>query len=175
MRDVLGFSAREVAAALDTTTTAVNSALQHARQTVRRRVPDESQQATLQAVGHERLRVIAEKYTAALEQGDVDAILAMLAEDATWSMPPFPEWYQGRASIADFLVAGPLTEQWRHRPTRANGQLAVGCYRLDTESGAYRAAVIDVLTLRGTEIAAVTAFVDPELFARFGLPESVPA
>lgn len=175
LRDVLGFSAREVADALDTTRTAVNSALQHARRTVETRVPERSQQATLRALGDDRLRAIVADYTTALEQGDVDAIVAMLAEDATWSMPPFPEWYQGHEAIVDFLRRGPMREQWQHVPTHANGQLAVGCYIGDPETGRYKAAVIDVLTLRGTQIAEVTAFVDEELFERFGLPADLPA
>lgn len=175
LREVLGFSAREVAEALDTSTAAVNSALQHARKTVQTRVPEQSQQATLRALGDERLRAIVEDYASALERGDVDAIVAMLSEDATWSMPPYPEWYQGKESIGDFLVRCPMQDQWRHLPARANGQLAVGCYAKDAETGAYTGTVIDVLTLRGTEIAAITAFVDPELFERFGLPAVVPA
>lgn len=173
LRDVLGFRAREVADALETTTAAVNSALQHARKTVQARIPEQSQQATLRAVGDERLRAIVADYTAALEAGDVDAILSMLAEDASWSMPPRPEWYQGQEAIAAFFKAGPATVQWRHIPTSANGQVAVGCYILDSQTGVYRGAVIDVLTLRGTQIAAVTAFIDSTLFARFGLPEVV--
>ena len=175
LRDVLGFRAREVAEALETTTAAVNSALQHARETVRTRIPEQTQQATLRTVGDERLRTIVADYTAALEAGDVDAIVAMLAEDASWSMPPHPEWYQGREAIVEFFKAGPATVQWRHVPTSANGQLAVGCYALDPQTGVYEGAVIDVLTLRGTKIAAITAFIDSTLFARFGLPETVPA
>jgi RNA polymerase sigma-70 factor (ECF subfamily) len=173
LRDVLGFRAREVADALETTTTAVNSALQHARKTVQARIPEQSQQATLRAVGDERLRAIVAEYTAALEAGDVDAILSMLAEDASWSMPPHPEWYQGHEAIAEFFKAGPATVQWRHIRTSANGQIAVGCYLRDPQTGVYRGAVIDVLTLRGTQIAAVTAFIDSTLFTRFALPEVV--
>jgi RNA polymerase sigma-70 factor (ECF subfamily) len=173
LRDVLGFRAREVADALETTTTAVNSALQHARKTVQARIPEQSQQATLRAVGDERLRAIVADYTAALEAGDVDAILSMLAEEASWSMPPHPEWYQGQEAIAEFFKAGPATVRWRHIRTSANGQIAVGCYLRDPQTGVYRGAVIDVLTLRGTQIAAVTAFIDSTLFARFALPEVV--
>lgn len=173
LRDVLGFTAREVADALGTSTTAVNSALQHARTAVQDRVPDQSQQSTLRSLGDERLRAIVAAYTTALERGDVDAIVGMLAEDATWSMPPYPEWYQGHEAIQEFLVQGPLTVQWRHIATWANGQLAVGCYARNPESGDYRGTVIDVLTLRGEQIGAVTAFVDSELFQRFGLPAAL--
>lgn len=175
LRDVLGFRAREVAEALETTTAAVNSALQHARKTVQDRVPEQSQQATLRTLGDERLRAIVSDYTTALENGNVDAIVSMLAEDATWSMPPHPEWYQGHQAIVEFFTTGPAMVRWRHIPTTANGQIAVGCYAWNAEAGVYQGAVIDVLTLRGSQIAAITAFIDSGLFARFGLPEVISA
>jgi RNA polymerase sigma-70 factor (ECF subfamily) len=174
LREVLGFSAREVAEALDTTVASVNSALQRARRTVEERMPPLSQQATLRALGDERLRAVVEGYTDALERGDVDAVLAMLTEDATWSMPPLPEWYAGLEAITGFLERGPLRRRWRHLATHANGQLAVGCYMWDDDAGRYAAQVIDVLTLRGDRVAAITAFIDARLFARFGLPAEYP-
>ncbi|MDV6011763.1 sigma-70 family RNA polymerase sigma factor [Haloechinothrix sp. LS1_15] len=173
LRDVLGFTAREVADALQTTTTAVNSALQHARRTVQSRVHDPSQQVTLRALGDDRLRSVVAEYMAAFERGDVNAIAAMLAADATWSMPPSSQCYHGVQAIVDFLTRGPIRERWRHRATSANGQLAVGCYLQEADSGIYRATVIDVLTLRGAKILAVTSFADGQLFSRFGLPESL--
>src|SRR5215211_7849962 len=162
LRDVLALSAREVAESLGTTVASVNSALQRARASVDERLPDRTQQATLRSLGDERLRDIVEDYIDALEAGDLEAIVSMLTEDATWSMPPSPSWYRGRDSIAAFLTEGPFRERWRHVPTRANGQLAVGCYLWDAGKETYVAAVLDVLTLRGGSIAAVTAFVDPE-------------
>jgi RNA polymerase sigma-70 factor, ECF subfamily len=174
LREVLGFSAREVAEALDTTVASVNSALQRARRTVEERMPPMSQQATLRALGDERMRAVVEDYTDALERGDVDAVLTMLTEDATWSMPPLPEWYAGHEAITGFLEHGPMRRRWRHLATHANGQLAVGCYMWDDDAGTYAAQVIDVLTLRGDRIEAITAFVDAELFASFGLPAEHP-
>jgi RNA polymerase sigma-70 factor (ECF subfamily) len=176
MREVLGFSARESAEALETSTASVNSALQRARKVVDERLPEQSQQATLRALGDERLGEIVGGYMEALEQGDVEAMVSMLSEDASWSMPPMPLWYQGHEAIAGFLRAGPSKVRWRHLPTRANGQLAVGCYAWDEDRGVYAGHVIDVLTLRGDgRIAAVTAFIDSEIFARFGLPDELPA
>ena len=174
LRDVLALSAREVAESLGTTVASVNSALQRARASVDERLPDPTQQATLRSLGDERLRDIVEDYIDALEAGDLEAIVSMLTEDATWSMPPSPSWYRGHDSIAAFLTEGPFRERWRHVPTRANGQLAVGCYLWDAGTETYVAAVLDVLTLRGGSIAAVTAFVDPEIFRRFGLREQLP-
>jgi RNA polymerase sigma-70 factor, ECF subfamily len=168
LREVLGFSAREVAETLETTTAAVNSALQRARQTVDEKLPAQSQQATLRAVGDERLRELVEGYTEALQQGDVDSMVTMLTEDAAWSMPPLPGWYRGHEAVAAFLTDYPMRERWRHVPTRANGQLAVGCYMWNEERESYVAAVLDVLTLRGARIAEVTGFLSPWVFKRFG-------
>ena len=170
LREVLGFSAREVAGVLDTTVASVNSSLQRARKTVDERMPPMSQQATLRMLGDERTRGLVERYTDALESGDVEAVLALLVEDATWSMPPLPEWYGGHVAIAGFLEHGPMRERWRHLATHANGQLAVGCYMWNDEQDAYAAQVIDVLTLRGDRIAAVTSFIGGALFRAFGLP-----
>jgi RNA polymerase sigma-70 factor (ECF subfamily) len=175
LRDVLGFSACEVAETLDRTVSSVNSALRRARRAAAERLPERSQQATLRALGDDRVRSLVERYMDALDRSDIDAITSMLAEEARWSMPPLPSWYRGHAAIKDFLVTGPFRERWRHVPSHANGQPAVGCYRWDAGKGSYVAAVLDVLTVRGERIAEVTGFVMPEVFARFGLPEQLPA
>ena len=88
-------------------------------------------------------------------------------------MPPLPTWYRGLEAIAGFLTGWPLRQRWRRLPARANGQLAIGCYLWESEAGRYRARVLDVLTVRGARIEAVTGFVTPEVFPRFGLPDSV--
>jgi RNA polymerase sigma-70 factor, ECF subfamily len=173
MFDVLGFSAREIADAMDTTTASVNSALQRARSLVQERLPERSQQATLEALGEEAQRRLVERYSTALERGDVDGLLALLTEDATWSMPPLPSWYRGHEAIRGFLAIGPFTLSWRHRPARANGQLAVGCYAWDEAAGTYAAYALDVLELRGDRIAAIVAFLGGERFEAFGLPPAV--
>jgi RNA polymerase sigma-70 factor (ECF subfamily) len=175
MREVLGFSARETAESLGTTTASVNSALQHARTTVSERIPAQSQQATLRSLGDQRLRTLVEEYTRAMERADLESMLALLSADATWSMPPFPDWYRGTDQVAGFLAAGPFRARWRHLATRANGQPAIGWYRRAQERGSYSAFALDVLTLRGDRIAAITAFVDSTNFVRFGLPDELPA
>jgi RNA polymerase sigma-70 factor, ECF subfamily len=174
LRDVLGFSARETAAALETTVDAANSALARARRAMDERMPDRSQQATLRALGDDGVREVVERYSDALDRGDVEAIVAMLAKDAEWSMPPHPCWYRGIPAITAFLERGPARLRWRHLPTQANGQPAVGCYAWDGDRGEYVGWVIDVLTLDGPRIAAVTAFVGREELARFGLPAVLP-
>jgi RNA polymerase sigma-70 factor (ECF subfamily) len=183
LRDVLAFSAAEVAAQLSTTTAAVNSALQRARGAARTGLPDSSQASTLCTLGDARLASIAARYADALETGDVDTLLAMLTEDATWCMPPLTTWFQGHEALRFWLIRDPLSHRWRHMATRANGQLAVGCYIYSPATGAYEPHTIDVLTLTADgKISAVTAFVllqeqvDPAaVFARFGLPASPPA
>jgi RNA polymerase sigma-70 factor (ECF subfamily) len=168
LRAVLGFSAQEVAESLDTSVASVNSALQRARKTIDEKLPDQSQQATLRALGDEQLSAIVERYTTALRSGDVDTILSLLTEDATWSMPPLPSWYRGREAIYAFLTGYPLKEDWRHVRTRANGQLAVGDYVFNPEQGVYLPAVLDVVDFRGDKIKAVTGFLAPWLYERFG-------
>ena len=126
-------------------------------------------------LGDERCRTLVTAYIEAIEHADVDGVVALLTEDAAWSMPPTSNWLDGLDEIAAWLTRSPFKLRWRHLPTRANGQLAVGCYIWDAERGDFEAGVIDVLTLRGGRIAEVTAFVGGERFARFGLPERLPA
>ena len=175
LRDVLGFSAKETAAALDTTVPSANGALRRARTAIEAGLPERTQQATLRELGDDEVRGVVERYADAFERCDLDALVAMLAEDASFSMPPLPDRFDGLGEIVPFLERGPLRVRWRHVPTRANGQPAVGCYMWDARRGAYAFHVLDVLTFRGPRIAAVTAFIDPELFAGFGLPDELPA
>ena len=175
LRAVLGFSAQEVADTLETSVAAVNSALQRARKTVDEKLPDQSQQETLRALGDERLRELVESYSNALESGDVEQVIALVTEDASWSMPPLTNWYRGHEALRGFLSLGPIPERWRHIPTHANGQAAVGCYMWEEDAGAYKYFCVDVLTLRGDKIADVTAFIDPQGYERFNLPPELAA
>jgi RNA polymerase sigma-70 factor (ECF subfamily) len=171
LRDVLGFSGGEVADTLETTPAAVYSALQRAHKTVDERLPDASQQATLRALGDERIRAIVDEYVRAWQAGDVDAVVALLAEDATITMPPRPTWYRGRDAVAGFLRAFPLAGENRSLlvPAGANGQLAFGHYLWDAERRRHLPHGVNLLTLRGDRIADITTFLTPEAFARFEL------
>jgi RNA polymerase sigma-70 factor, ECF subfamily len=175
-REVLGFSARE-GADLETSVASVKSALQRARRAVDERLPEQSQQATLRSLGDERSREIVRRYMDAFERDDVDTVVAMLTEDATLAMPPTPSWYRGRDAIAAFYASKTLSGvlRWRHLPTSVNGQLAVGCYTWEPGTASYTAHVLDVLTLRGSRIAAITSFLDAEVFRRVGLPDELPS
>ncbi|MFD1540936.1 sigma-70 family RNA polymerase sigma factor [Nonomuraea guangzhouensis] len=174
--EVLGFSAAEIATTMNTSTTSVNSALARARKLVAEKVPSASQQRTLRQIGDARVREIVAGYSTALERGDADALVALLTEDVTWSMPPLPHWYHGLDAVTDFAVRVPLTScgSWRHRPATANGQPAVACYLRNDDAGAHVAWSINVLTLSGERIAEITSFVGPEHFTPFGLPSSLP-
>jgi RNA polymerase sigma-70 factor, ECF subfamily len=172
LREVLGFSAREVAESLETTAASVNSALQRARSTVDERLPAASQQATLRSLGDTGLRDVVRSYVEAWESRDVDAIVAMLVEDATFAMPPLPNWRYGRDSVIEFIV-GTGVHRLRWVPARANAQPAIGWYMWDPRSESYAPTSLEVLTLEGARVKAITAFVFPDLFSRFGLPEAL--
>jgi RNA polymerase sigma-70 factor, ECF subfamily len=176
LREVLGFSAREVAEMLDTTVPAVNSALQRARKAIDERLPDRSQQETLRALGDEGIRDFVERFVEAFEGGDVEAILALLAEDATFAMPPYPDWYRGREEIGDswLMPEGPPLSL-RYVPARANGQLALGTYHWDPDAEEYLPVALDVIALEDARITEILCFREIEMFSRFGLPDAVPA
>jgi RNA polymerase sigma-70 factor (ECF subfamily) len=175
LREVLGFSAREVSESLETTVAAVNSSLQRARKTVDDRVPEQSQQATLRGLGDKRIRDLVQAYVDAWATGDVEALRKLLAEDATFSMPPWASWWRGRETIAAFAKeAVEVCAVSRPVLAHANGQPAVAYYHLDGETGRWKAVALDVLTLEGSRIKDITAFVFPEVFPHFGLPSELP-
>jgi RNA polymerase sigma-70 factor, ECF subfamily len=175
LRDVLGFSAREVADTLETTVVSVNSALQRARRSVEERLPERSQQATLQSLGDDQMRKLVEDYLDAWSRADVDTLKTLLAEDAVFSMPPWAIWWSGHDAIAGFSeTAVSLCPATRTVPTRAGGQLAMAAYSLDPEARRYTPTAIDVYTLADGRIREITAFVMPELFPHFGLPPELP-
>jgi RNA polymerase sigma-70 factor (ECF subfamily) len=161
-REVLGFSAAEVADQLATTVASVNSSLQRARKAVDDKLPDQTQQAALTALGDDELAAIVDRYVNAWERGDVDAVVALLTEDAVHTMPPLASWYRGRTDIARFLRGWPMSGAWRWRHVtgaHANGQPAIGCYAYDEAAGVFLPFCLEVLTMRGPEIASLDCFV----------------
>ncbi len=187
LREVLGFSAREVAESLETTVAAVNSALQRARQTAGERLPERSQQETLRALGDEEISRIVERYMLAWERGDVDAVVGMLAEDALVTMPPMATWYRGREAARVFLSKWAFAKRWATERGRfedterkvrllrasANGQPAIGAYNWSAEAGAFLPYAFQVLSFEGAAISQIDGFVTPGVFGRFGLPASL--
>jgi RNA polymerase sigma-70 factor, ECF subfamily len=175
LRDVLGFSAREAAEVLEATPASIDTALQRAHRTVDQRLPEQDQQAALRTLDDAALRRVVDGYIDAWQRDDVDALAALLTEEAVFAMPPFTNWFRGREAIAEFLRALPMSEgnRWRLVPVRANSQLAFGHYEWRKERGAFVAHAIDVLALSGDRIAEITAFMDPQAFAGFGLPDAL--
>lgn len=171
LRDVLGFRASEAASILDVSEESVTSALKRARTALERHRP-----AALRAPppGSPAERELVERLTAAFESADVDAITAMMTEDAWLTMPPLPLEYQGRQLAAEFLTATAFRPGWTARliPARANGQPAFGFYARDPDAGSYYTVGLMVLTLSGTQVSAMTRF-DPAVLPRFGLPPSL--
>ncbi|SEG76971.1 RNA polymerase, sigma subunit, ECF family [Actinacidiphila yanglinensis] len=178
LRDVLAWRAAEVAELLDTSTTAVNSALQRARAQLREHgaTEDDLVERDLAAALDGDHRALLDRYAQAFEAADVDALVRLLHEDATLQMPPEPVWFAGRTHLVHFLAARVLTRPGTMRllPLTANGgQPALATYEI-AEDGRHHAHAIQVLTLRGPLVAAIHVFRDPTLFPLFGLPGVLP-
>ncbi|MYW91345.1 sigma-70 family RNA polymerase sigma factor [Amycolatopsis rubida] len=167
--DVLGFSAAEIAAMMETSVASVNSALARARRTISAHVPARTQQRLL---GDSRCQELATGFATALAEGDVDGLVSLLTEDVTWSMPPLPHWYRGRAAVTEFAFQGPMTRcpRWRFRLASANAQPAVAFYLGGSGTVPHEAWSITVLTLREDRICDLTSFLGAAHFPAFGLP-----
>jgi RNA polymerase sigma-70 factor (TIGR02960 family) len=170
LRDVLGFRAAEVARMLDTTEDAVTNALKRARRALPG--PDAERAPLPNSPGERR---IVDDFVRAFEAGDVDAVVALLTDDAWLTMPPLPLEYQGVDAVRNFLATVALRDGVRHVlvPTRANGQPAFGCYVRDPRTPIPHAHGVIVLTLAGDRISALTRFLDNSLLTTFGLPRSL--
>jgi RNA polymerase sigma-70 factor (TIGR02960 family) len=174
LRDVLGYSAAEVAEMIETTEAAANSALQRARAAMDA-APERPGGASLPESPAQR--ALVGRFGDALEQGDIDGVVALLTEDAWVRMPPEPHEYQGRPAIAEFLVSRGIWRAGRGNrlvPTRANGQPAFAYYLGDPNCGVARAGGLLVLTLDGPAISAITRFGDNGVLPYFGLPRTLP-
>jgi hypothetical protein len=176
LRDALGFRSPEVADLLDTSEASVNSALQRARATMTALLPAaDRERAPLPRSPKER--ELAERFAAAFASDDVDGVVALLTDDAWFTMPPANHEYQGPLAIAGFL-----TQSARYRgshgtaliPTRANGQPAFGRYVPDPRAQVYHLHSVMVLTLAGDRISAITNFIDSGLAPYFGLARTLP-
>lgn len=166
LREVLQFSAAEVAELIDASVASVNSALQRARAGLVGVVEDEV------APPEDRdLRNVVEAYVRAFEAADVDALVELLTDDAVLEMPPVPLWYVGRADYGAFIrrVFAMRGVGWRMAATSANGQPAVAAYAPDPDGG-HRLHTLQVFTVVGGRIARNVVFQDPAVFAAFALP-----
>jgi RNA polymerase sigma-70 factor, ECF subfamily len=164
-RDVLGWTAPEVAEVLESTVASVNSALQRARATVEEQLSD-SEPAVLEPDERELLN----RYIEAFEHDDVDGLVALLREDAVLRMPPQPAVI-GAAAVVRFFrekPAGGDLSRMRLTPTRANGRPAVVAQRR-TPGGGLAAHGVLVLEISGGTVIGIDAFIDPSLVSRFGV------
>ncbi|TWF77257.1 RNA polymerase ECF family sigma subunit [Pseudonocardia hierapolitana] len=168
LREVLGYPAAEVATMLDSTVDSVNSALKRARAALRRPTREPAP-----APGSPDEQALVARFVRAYDTGNVEALVALLTADAVLSMPPIPFEYHGRDAVARFLadVAMRQGRTFDLVPTRANGQPAFGVYLRGTD-GAHHAHGLDVLTLAGDRICAITHF-DADVLGSFGLPRAL--
>jgi RNA polymerase sigma-70 factor (ECF subfamily) len=173
LRDVLQWRASEVADLLGTTTTAVNGLLLRARARLEQAAPV---QDDIREPAEPEQRNMLDRYAAAFENADAAALSRLLQQDAVFEMPPILTWFTGRERIGQFLGARVLRRpgDFKMIPVAANGQPGFAAY-LRGRDGVYRAHAVQVLTLGPAGIAHVVSFNQPELFAAFGLPQTLAA
>jgi len=168
LRDVLGFRAAEVAGMLDTTEDSVAGALKRARAAI----PQD--RAAVRISSQER--AVAARFADAIEAGDVDAMVALLTEDAWLTMPPAPMQYQGRTTIADFMRTVGFRDgarRYRLVPTSANCQPAYGCYVSDNGDPVWHAHGVMVIDMTDGQVSAMTRFIDNSVLPYFALPRTI--
>jgi RNA polymerase sigma-70 factor, ECF subfamily len=178
LRDVLGWSAREVAELLGISVAAANSALQRARERLERERREGTLARTHQPENEGVERALMGRFVDAWEAVDLDGLTALLAEDALMTMPPEPMRVVGPGAIGEFFASVPMDgrlELIRLRPTRANGQPALAAYVQEAPGGPFRAYGLMVLAVEGDRIAGITGFAGyPELYPAFQLPIELP-
>jgi RNA polymerase sigma-70 factor (TIGR02960 family) len=174
LREVLGYHANEVADMLDSTVESVNSALKRARTGLQRRLPPAGEREPQPAPDSPAEQTLVAELTRAYQSGDVDTLVALLTDDVLLSMPPIPFEYQGRDAVARFFARALRPDRtFDLVPTRANCQPAFGTYLRALAGGIRRGTGLDVLTLSGDRICAITHF-DSTVLPWFGLPRSLP-
>jgi RNA polymerase sigma-70 factor (ECF subfamily) len=176
LRDVVGLSAEETAAALGLSLSAANSALFRARQTVTEKLGGRDPAELTPAAAAIDEALLA-RYVRAFEDANVDALVALLHDDVTTTMPPSPTWIAGRAANEVFYrsrFASAPCSRCRLLRTRANGQPAFAVYRPLGPGGAFVLHSIQVVTLRDGVVAVIDYFMTREAFPAFGLPGELP-
>src|SRR5579859_718587 len=173
LREVLEWPAVEVAEWLHLSVPAVTSALQRARRTLHQRnVGSEAQMALPRPL----LQELLDRYVTLWEQADIPGLVALLREDAWFTMPPLPVWYQGREAIATLFQTSlfPPSVQWHLLPTRANGSPAFGLYRREALADDYQLIGLLVLSVERDQIVSLVAFLEVSDLSRFALPPTLP-
>ena len=170
LREVLEFSAAEVAGQLGTTVTAVNSALQRARAALAKA----GDMGEVTEPGDPGVRAVIQRYVEAFEAADVPALVRLLADEAVLEMPPVPLWYRGRRDYGLFIrrVFETRGTGWRMSHLSANGQPALAAYAPDPR-GRHRLHTLQVFTVTGGQVAHNVVFADPRVFDAFDLPQQI--
>ena len=173
LREVLEWEAREVAAWLNLSVPAVNSGLQRARRALQER--NVLREAPT-ALPTQELQALLDRYVTCWEQADIPGLVALLREDAWFTMPPFPIWFQGRAAIATVLATRIFTlgRHWRLLPMRANGSPAFGLYRQEAGADVNQLFGLLVLDVEGEQIGSLVAFLELSSLSSFALPPILP-
>jgi RNA polymerase sigma-70 factor (ECF subfamily) len=174
LREVLQWKAAEVADAIGTSTAAVNSLLQRARAQLDAVGPSEDDE--LAAPESPEAKDLLAGYIAAFEAYDIDKLVELFTQDAIWEMPPFDGWYQGPEAIGTLTRVQCPAEgpgDMRFITLTANGQPAAALYMRNPETGVHEAFQLHVLDIGPQGVSHVVAFLDTELFEKFGLPETL--
>jgi RNA polymerase sigma-70 factor, ECF subfamily len=174
LREVLEWPASEVAEWLNLSVPAVNSGLQRARRALQERNVLPEIPTALSTV---QLQSLLDRYVTLWEQADIPGLVALLREDALFTMPPIPAWFQGRAAIATALSRSIFTpgRQRRLLPARANGSPAFGLYQREAGADAYQLIGLVVLGIEGEQIGSLVAFLEPSRLLPFALPPTLPS
>jgi RNA polymerase sigma-70 factor (ECF subfamily) len=172
LREVLDWPAVEVAEWLYLSVPAVNSGLQRARRALQQRnvLPE-----TPTALSTPQLQSLLDRYITLWEQADIPGLVALLREDAWFTMPPLPVWFQGRADIATVLSTRIFTpgRQRRLLPTHANGSPAFGLYQREAGADVYQLFGLVVLDVVGEQIGSLVAFLELSSLSPFALPPTL--
>jgi RNA polymerase sigma-70 factor (ECF subfamily) len=173
LREVLEWPAVEVAEWLNLSVPAVNSALQRARRALHQL--REGSEALI-ALPNPHEHTLLDRYVVLWEQADIPGLVALLREDAWFTMPPIPAWFQGRAAISTQFATRIFTpgRQWRLLPAHANGSPACGLYRREAGADVYQLFGLIVLGVVGEQIGSLVAFLDLSSLSSFALPPTLP-
>lgn len=170
LREVLEYSAAEAAEMLETSVASVNSALQRAQKTMKQRVPA----ADAQPLGESDLTGLLQRFVNAWESRDITAMISLLTEDARFTMPPLPAWFNGRHFVELFIAERMFQTPWRLQPLRANGQPGFACYMQQVGDDRYRPGGVVLLRLREGLIESIDSFIDPAVCKHFGMADELP-
>lgn len=169
LREVLEFSAAETAQMLGTSVASVNSALQRAQQTVKMRMPS----AQVHRLEGQDLHDLLQRFVTAWEHRDIDAMARLLAEDARFTMPPLPAWFNGRRFALKFFAERVFETPWRLQPLHGNGQPGFACYMQQAGNDRFTPGGVVLLRLRDGLIDSIDSFIDPAVCRRFGMPDAL--